>query len=158
MDLHFALGIPGRNFATPKQHFRWKFPEYLCGCAHSVCERLLHKECAVSVRAEKYQVCSVRKFVQMKKLKIQIYLKPKPLNVFYGGFSDSKTNLGVIWHHTCISCRAFYFWGPGELCGCGCGKISKKHTRAVWECAEQKAIVRRVCGCAKIGCTQILWS
>ena len=27
MDLHFALGIPGRNFAAPKQHFRWKFFE-----------------------------------------------------------------------------------------------------------------------------------
>ena len=27
MDLHFALGIPGRNFAAPKQYFRWKFSE-----------------------------------------------------------------------------------------------------------------------------------
>ena len=55
--------------------------EYLCGCAqhthtlygcaHSVqrgCRRLLHKECAVSVRAEKYQVSGVRKFVQIKSL------------------------------------------------------------------------------------------
>ena len=25
MDLHFALYIPGRNFAAPKQHFRWNF-------------------------------------------------------------------------------------------------------------------------------------
>ena len=40
--------------------------------------------------------CSVRKFVQIKKLKIQIYLKPKPLNVFYGVYLDSMTNLGVI--------------------------------------------------------------
>ena len=37
-------------------------------------------------------------------------------------------------------------------------QISKKHTRAVWECAERKAIVRRVCGCARIGSTQILWN
>ena len=35
---------------------------------------------------------------------------------------------------------------------CGCGKKLKKRTRAVWECAGIKAIVRRVCGCAKIGC------
>ena len=54
------------------------------------------------------------------------------------------------------SYKAFYFWGPGEVCGCGCGKIFKNHTRAVLECAEGKAIVRRVCGCAKSGCTQIL--
>ena len=25
------------------------------------------------------------------------------------------------------------------------------------QCAEQKAVVRRVCGCARIGSTQILW-
>ena len=38
----------------------------VCGCAHNArrgCGRLLHKECAVSVRAEKYQVCGVRKCV-----------------------------------------------------------------------------------------------
>ena len=72
-------------------------------------------------------------------------------------YSKSATNLGVIWHHTCISYKAFYFLGPSEVCGCGCGKIIKKRTRVVWECAEWIAIVRRVCVCAKIGCTQILW-
>ena len=58
-------------------------PEYLCGCAqhtHTLCEcehsvregcgRLCYRECAVSVHAGKYQVCGVRKFVQIKKLKI----------------------------------------------------------------------------------------
>ena len=72
-------------------------------------------------------------------------------------YSKSTTNLSVIWYHTCISYKAFYFCGPGGICWCGCGKIFKKRTRAVWECAERKAIVRRVCGCAKIGCTQIPW-
>ena len=45
----------------------------LCGCAHSVgrgCERLLSKECAVSVRMGKYQVCGVWKFVQIRRLKM----------------------------------------------------------------------------------------
>ena len=79
------------NFPSRKSMYNRIKPEYLCGCAqhthtlcgcaHSVrrgCGRLLHKECAVSVRAEKYQVCIVRKFVQIKKLKIYIYLKQKP--------------------------------------------------------------------------------
>ena len=33
----------------------------------------------------------------------------------------------------------------------------QKRTGTVRECAEQTAIVGRVCGCAKIGCTQILY-
>ena len=71
-------------------------------------------------------------------------------------YLKSATNLCVIWHHTCISYKAFDFLGPGKVCGCGCGKIIKKRTRGVWECAEWKAIVHRVCECAKIGCKQIL--
>jgi hypothetical protein len=74
--------------------------------------------------------------------------------VFYSNSTTSR----LIWHHTCISYKVFYFWGPNEVCGCGCGKIFKKHTCVVWECAERNAIVCRVCGCAKSGCTQILWS
>ena len=73
--------------------------------------------------------------------------------VFY---LNSSTNLDVIWHHTCISYEAFCFCGQGEVCGFGCDKIFKKHTRAVRECAEGKAIVRRLCGCAKADSTQIL--
>ena len=179
--LHKLINWPWSKLFWPCRWFRHFFasyllkypsyPEYLCGCAqhthtlcgcaHSVrggCGRLLHRECAVSVRAGKYQVCSVWKFVLIKKLKKLLYLKPKVSMCFMMLHSKFTTNLGVKWHHICIPYKAFYFWDPAEVCGCGCGKIIKKCTCAVRECAGWKAIVRRVCGCAKIGYTQILWS
>ena len=54
---------------------------------HTVCGRLFHIECAVSMHAGKYQVCDVRKFY--------LYLKQKPINVFMMFYSYSTTNLGV---------------------------------------------------------------
>ena len=57
--------------------------------------RLLHRECVVSVRVEKYQVCGVRKFVQLKVPKIYLFLKQKPSNMFYDILIIIYDHLGV---------------------------------------------------------------
>ena len=79
MELHlvgFFQSICADVCGTPTQ----------CAGVHTECREGAEGyfiECAVSVRAGKHQVCSVRKFGQIKKLKKYTYLKPKPLNVFY---------------------------------------------------------------------------
>ena len=126
-------------------------------CAGRVWRATSWRVCGECV-CEKYQVCGVQKSVQIKKLQILINMKLKHINVFLRFYSNSTTNLGVIWHHTCISYKAFYFWVPSGMCWCWCSKIFKNHKCVVRECAERKVIVCRVCGCTKISCTQILWN
>ena len=83
---HTAHLVFSSTHTLYKLAFRILSAHCVCGCAHSErrrCGRLNYRECAVSVRTGKYQVCGMQKFVQLKKPKIYLYLKQKPSNVLY---------------------------------------------------------------------------
>ena len=83
-------------------------------------------------------------------------MKPEPLYVlyyvlfrFYDQFKCDLTPMYFI--------KSILFLGSRWSVWVWVWQNFQKRTGTVRECAEQTAIVRRVCGCAKIGCTQILY-
>ena len=148
----------------------------LCGCAHSVrrgCARHFYRECAVCVRMAKYQVCGVRKMAVHKNLVISmICIIFSSENHSLGAFEfeielSFKLKLFIVSNNFYCQFRCdlrpHKYTIQSELFLCSHWSVwawvrqkFKKLTCAVRDCAGWKAIVCRVCGCAKIGCTQIL--
>ena len=88
----------------------------------------------MSVRAGKYQVCGVRKFVQLKEPKIYLFLKQKSLNVFYDVliiiYDQFRCELIYVYHR-----KHSIFVVEAKCAGVGAAKFSKDaHVRcgSVW--------------------------